>query len=222
MRCPSESPSFISLPICDWRGLSEIAPGEELPRLTPAADDCMRLARKWLYECTFEHPACPSPSPTPLPKRVLGVGAGGAGFILKLVETQGQHAQYAALSHCWGRARTFQTEQSTSEAREESIGWHALPKTFQDAVTTTRNLGLHYIWIDSLCIIQDVRADWETESACMSSIYENSLLTIAATSSSADEKDFLGARQGYFCTSLILRDNRGNIALGLKVRPNIV
>ena len=115
----------------------------------------MRLARKWLYECAFEHPACPSPSPTPLLKRVLGVGAGGAGFILKLVETQGQHAQYAALSHCWGRARTFQTEQSTSKAREESIGWHALPKTFQDAVTTTRNLGLHYIWIDSLCTYSD-------------------------------------------------------------------
>jgi hypothetical protein len=56
----------------------------------------------------------------------------------------------------------------------------------------------------------------------MSSIYENSLLTIAATPSSADDKDFLGARQGHFCTSLILRDNRGNIALGLKVRPNIV
>lgn len=59
-----------------------------------------------------------------------------------------------------------------------------MPSTFQDAVTITRTLGLKYLWIDSLCIIQDDDSDWETQSAKMAQIYGNAHLTIAATMSS--------------------------------------
>lgn len=107
------------------------------------------------------------------------------------------------------------------EACKQRIDWHELPKTFKDAVTTTRSLGLQYIWIDLLYIIQDDRADWETESACIGSIYENSIVTIAATSSSADGEGFLGERFGHFCKSLIFCDDCGNINLGIKVQPYI-
>lgn len=105
----------------------------------------MNLARKWLYECACKHSACPPPKPAPLPKRILDIGSDGATFKIKLIETQGQHAQYAALSHCWGQAPTFQTKRSTLEARKQNIDWHELPKTFQDSVTVTRNLALKYI-----------------------------------------------------------------------------
>jgi hypothetical protein len=57
-----------------------------------------------------------------------------------------------------------------------------MPKTFQDAVVVTRSIGLRYLWIDSLCIIQDDPDDWLRESANMGSIYKNSRLTIAASS----------------------------------------
>jgi hypothetical protein len=56
-------------------------------------------------------------------------------------------------------------------------------RTFQDAITLTRTLGFNYIWIDSLCIIQDDGRDWEIESARMTSVYSNGHLTIAATHS---------------------------------------
>jgi len=59
----------------------------------------------------------------------------------------------------------------------------ALPKTFQDAVKITQRIGKRYLWIDSLAIIQDDTQDWESEAAKMAVIYENSFLTIAATSS---------------------------------------
>jgi len=64
-----------------------------------------------------------------------------------------------------------------------NISFNALPPLFQDAVIITRQLGLRYIWIDSLCIIQDSLRDWETESSKMGSIYQNSYITISATNS---------------------------------------
>jgi hypothetical protein len=44
-------------------------------------------------------------------------------------------------------------------------------------------LGIDFLWIDSLCIIQDSTSDWKGESAKMASIYENAFLTIASTKS---------------------------------------
>jgi hypothetical protein len=59
----------------------------------------------------------------------------------------------------------------------------ALPKTFRDAVKITHRVGKRFLWIDSLAIIQDDTKDWEFEAAQMAAIYENSFLTIAATTS---------------------------------------
>lgn len=58
-----------------------------------------------------------------------------------------------------------------------------LPRTFQDFIQNTRRIGIPYVWIDSLCIIQDSRADWEQEAAQMGSVYSNAYLTIAASGS---------------------------------------
>lgn len=62
-----------------------------------------------------------------------------------------------------------------------SIDCKALSKTFLDAIEVTRSLGLRFLWIDSLCIIQDSIEDWATQSAVMGLIYRNSICTIAAT-----------------------------------------
>ena len=70
-----------------------------------------------------------------------------------------------------------------------------IPKTFQDAIIVTRYLGFHYIWIDSLCIVQDDNEDWARESAKMSSIYANAVLTIAASAAPDDTYGFLHKRQ---------------------------
>lgn len=64
------------------------------------------------------------------------------------------------------------------------IPWAELPNTFQDAITVTRMLGLKYIWIDSLCIVQDDAQDWEREAAKMAIIFEAAYVTIAATAAS--------------------------------------
>ncbi|KAK3360651.1 heterokaryon incompatibility protein-domain-containing protein [Lasiosphaeria hispida] len=90
---------------------------------------------------------------------------------------------YLALSHCWGTDNTLRcTTTRTSEAeRRNHIPWDRLPKTYQDAILVTRKLGFRYIWIDSLCIIQDDLADWQQESSRMASVFKGASLTLAAT-----------------------------------------
>lgn len=100
----------------------------------------------------------------------------------RLVCDPGISGQYATLSHCWGNTATVQTTTETLRAHEKQIPLAGLTKTFRDAVVITRNLKFQYLWIDSLCIIQDDWKDWEAESSMMADIYGNSTLTIAASS----------------------------------------
>ena len=76
-----------------------------------------------------------------------------------------------------------------------NIPFRDLPPLFQDAIIITRQLGLRYLWIDSLCIIQDSLRDWETEAAKMASIYQNSYVTISATNASNGSAKCLSDRQ---------------------------
>ena len=67
----------------------------------------------------------------------------------------------------------------------------SMPQNFQDAVLVTRLLGLRYLWIDSLCIIQDSKSDWEIEGSKMDQVYKNAYVTLAATSAATSHDGFL-------------------------------
>ena len=99
-----------------------------------------------------------------------------------------------ALSHCWGKSRHTKTTTDTLELYRSAIPFASLSQTFKDAVLVTRKLGVRYLWIDSLCIVQDSKSDWEAEAAQMGSIYLNSLLTIAATDAMDGDYGFLSPR----------------------------
>jgi hypothetical protein len=101
---------------------------------------------------------------------------------------------YATLSHCWGIKHFIKTTLSNIRSFATSIPFDHLPRTFQDAISVAQELGIKYIWIDSLCIIQDSKEDWKHESALMASVYLNSYLNIAATGSSDSSHGFLSSR----------------------------
>lgn len=61
------------------------------------------------------------------------------------------------------------------------FSWQDIPQTFRDAIDFTRRLGLNYIWIDSLCIVQDDPLDWQREAAQMASIYQHAYATLTAS-----------------------------------------
>lgn len=69
-----------------------------------------------------------------------------------------------------------------------------LPNPFQDAIRIARHLGIHYLWIDSLCIKQDKddRSDWLEESRKMGQVYSNACLNVSATCSVGGDERLLG------------------------------
>ena len=151
------------------------------------------LARTWLAQCR-EHDACRAVRGSGyVPARLLDLG-GGASEVssdLRLVDTRtsplggaGVAIDYVALSHCWGppESQPIQTTKNALPVFLDSIAFGSLPLSFREAVQFCRELGYRYLWIDSLCIVQDDRNDWAREACRMADVYENAVCTLAATS----------------------------------------
>lgn len=110
--------------------------------------------------------------------------------LLKLQEFYGldRRPEYLALSHCWGGNNNSLTLLNDNKLSVlENIPFSRLSKNIQDAVLITKRLGYSYIWIDSLCIIQDSREDWSEESTKMGSVYAGAVCTIASTGSNSGD-----------------------------------
>lgn len=136
---------------------------------------------EWLRDCVENHSDCPRSSISTLPTRVLYVDPDSNK--LRLDITDAKRGNYVALSHCWGSIMPLKLTASTLNLYASGISMETLPKTFQDAVIIAKNLCIDYIWIDSLCILQDSPGDWASESCRMADVYTNALVTIAADQS---------------------------------------
>jgi hypothetical protein len=145
----------------------------------------------WLADCTKNHKSgvCSATSaPQPLPIRLLEIR--GPKQVRLYTPSPGETACYVCLSHCWGGNVKLKTTSKTKEGFEKQIAWEDIPRTFRHAIDMTWRLGLKYIWIDSLCIVQDDIEDWRREGSNMASIYSRAYLTLAATSSTNCEGGF--------------------------------
>lgn len=159
--------------------------------------DNAQIARYWLKECQEHHASCKGPGKTdantPLPTRVIDVqhtkhnGTPNA----RLVETNGDHGQYATLSYVWGRGPRFVSSQESLKQMSSGINIGTLPKLFQDAIAFTREIGTPYLWIDVLCIIQDSADDLNHELSLMTDIYQYSSLTLAAVGQRSVHNDLI-------------------------------
>ena len=160
--------------------------------------------RGWRDVCDQEHKGygCHSESTNLLPTRVIDVGEGGAysDFVHLYCSNKDEAGSYVALSHCWGKFTEEQREgfctfRRNFNDRVRGIETSTLPKSFCDAIRVTRELGQRYIWIDSLCIIQDDSDDWRREANTMEMVYSMAYLTIAATSAHDSAQGFLKPRR---------------------------
>ncbi|ETS76327.1 hypothetical protein PFICI_11714 [Pestalotiopsis fici W106-1] len=153
---------------------------------------CFDKIRKWLRVCetTHKHPKCRQRAESPLPRRVITIQPTDEPPKLCLYETDGATEKYIALSHCWGGFKGCQSTTSNYTDRIKGIEFASLPRTFREAVIFALEIGVFNIWIDSLCIVQDDKDDWERESAKMADIYSNAYLVLAAASAEADDKGF--------------------------------
>jgi len=131
-----------------------------------------------------------------MPTRLIHVTRQEADIFCRLVETDSSRSNaYATLSYCWGGDQTFKTTLKTITEYKQEIQPKSLPQGLQDAIYVAIHLGLEYIWIDALCIIQDSVADKTIEIALMAKVYGNATVTIAATRSTAVWNGFLGERR---------------------------
>ncbi|KAK8098908.1 uncharacterized protein PG998_012149 [Apiospora kogelbergensis] len=95
-------------------------------------------------------------------------------------------------------ADTIMSQKNNEEAFRQAISWDSLPQTFMDAIRVARSLGSEYLWIDSLCIVQDSLEDWCRESATMRDVYRNSMCNIAASSAANSHEGCLYPRNPRF------------------------
>ncbi|KAK0755048.1 heterokaryon incompatibility protein-domain-containing protein [Schizothecium vesticola] len=88
--------------------------------------------------------------------------------------------KWVCLSYCWGGSSTLKLTRSTSPTLQHGVMADRLPKTIRDAVRVVLGLGLEFLWVDALCILQDSAEDWLHEAESMGDIYRGSFLTLAA------------------------------------------
>lgn len=116
-----------------------------------------------------------------MPKRVIDVGASvDFGWEPRLIETERISAPYVCLSHRWEHSPKLKTTRRTLRDHQRAIPAASMPPTFHQAIKITRNLAFRYLWIDSLCIVQDDDDEWQSESKRMGVIFASATCTIAA------------------------------------------
>ncbi|KAI1350980.1 heterokaryon incompatibility protein-domain-containing protein [Xylaria sp. FL0043] len=98
--------------------------------------------------------------------------------------TNPESCTYCTLSYCWGKHvnPSWITTKTNLQARQVGFDRSELPPTLYDATSIAQRLGLRYIWIDAICIVQDDNDDWAREGSKMAGIYRGSQLTIAVAS----------------------------------------
>lgn len=103
--------------------------------------------------------------------------------------------KYAALSYCWGPKSHAEYQLKTTvdnlDAHFTEIPMDTMPPLLQDAIYTTRELGVPFLWIDSLCIIQGDKQDWDREAGTMHKVYGSAYITICPTQSKSCKSGFL-------------------------------
>lgn len=127
-----------------------------------------------------------------LPTRVIDVRS----QVPKLYTPSANEAGlYATLSYCWGGPQPHSTTAARLTGYHKFLPMDSFPATIRDAIALTRALELPYLWIDSLCIIQDSETDKIKEIAKMSQVYKNSWVTLSAATASKCDEGFLGIRK---------------------------
>lgn len=161
---------------------------------TATSAACYHLAQQWLSNCRNNHKHHGSEVAATyrfrFPFRLINIGYEDPR--LWVVLPQSVYPEYVALSHCWGGTLPLQTLKSNlARHMRQGVQKGSLPETFRDAINVARQLGFQYLWIDSLCIVQDDEQDWEEQSSQMDSVYGLASLVLAASVAASTEDGFL-------------------------------
>ncbi|KAI7779795.1 hypothetical protein LA080_000293 [Diaporthe eres] len=151
----------------------EASPDPKSTNTSTGSDQTLALARRWIGNCSKMHETCEKPNGV--------VHLINSGERISDVSVM----QYVTLSHRWNPTyNCFTLTSNIHEHETQGIEMTRLPKTFAEACVTVKKLGLNYLWIDSLCIIQDSNADKALEIPNMADNYQNAALNLSASTQS--------------------------------------
>ncbi|KAH8662520.1 heterokaryon incompatibility protein-domain-containing protein [Xylariales sp. PMI_506] len=185
----------VRMPLSNLEGQDLVESGN-----VPGADSASTIQHinLLLQKCATQHQLCQetlsdntdgsSPDAYPYTLRLINIISSAGVREIRLVEFDDDVPKYSTLSHRWNT--TSQRGKLTRNLLDEyrrGIPLSELPKSFQDAISISLELDICYIWIDSMCIIQDDPSDWMQQSTQMGMIFERSFLTLAAVDSYSDD-----------------------------------
>ena len=123
-------------------------------------------------------------------QRVVGSAESPSHPFLHITK-HGEVGSWAALSYCWGGLSTLTLTKNNLAELTQNIPLKIFPATLRDAVQISRSLGIRYLLMDALRILQDCKVDWATEASKMRDVYEGSQVTlIAATAKTSESSIF--------------------------------
>ncbi|KAI9150753.1 Cyclin-dependent kinase [Paramyrothecium foliicola] len=176
----------------------------------------INLLRAWIEVCDETHQCLVSQDEPFLPTRLLDVGRKGSKRIRLICETNAldKGEKYIAVSHRWGastkpgefdywKEKTICLYENNIRRLEAGVDDSEFPPKYRDAITISRELGVRYVWIDSLCIIQYNREDplneaqgqdWAREAERMEQVFRSAYVTLAASCAASPAEHFLKPR----------------------------
>ena len=184
--------------------------------------------RKCLVECDLHHTGCkplrldagPASEDVSNPSRLIEVSKNNE-LRVRIVEGVKESVRYAALSHRWvsGPMPAWVTRRDTLDPRCTWFQADFLSASILDAIKITRRIDLDYVWIDSLCIIQDSADDWNREAGKMANVYAHAYVTLFADRAEDDNHGFLAPREVFSSTSIPLR-RENDSPVNIRVRKS--
>ncbi|KAI1338661.1 heterokaryon incompatibility protein-domain-containing protein [Xylariaceae sp. FL0016] len=158
----------------------------------PASADNFCLARSWLERCSVSHSTCSDMKQTYMPRRVLRLRPGLQTSEFRVfIEEPKEVEPFTSLSYCWGKDQQYKMTKARITSGDFELDWNRIAKSIQDAVRVTVGIGLHCLWVDSLCIIQDDEQDKAEQIADMARIYNQATVTIVASKANQAADGFL-------------------------------
>ncbi|KJA19951.1 hypothetical protein HYPSUDRAFT_43853 [Hypholoma sublateritium FD-334 SS-4] len=168
----------------DEDGLSKSAHGMGRyvqPTIHPA------LVNKWIRVCESHHGQECAPTPN-----VVATSEHPAGLkIFRMIDVinqcivqVGHGCRYVALSYMWGRVETVKLLSQNKDQLMAHAGLLAfrnrLPRTINDAIDLLRTIGEQYLWVDSICLLQDDADEMGDAIGKMHLVYRGAVFTILA------------------------------------------
>lgn len=198
----------VSFPYLDPRGswhAINFAPFLGLPNRT-YSDQSLERGKTWLRHCLDHHHCGKSDF---YPKRLLDLREEQI-RLFYTNDVQNFEGSYVCLSHRWGSPGCKRLISTAANVHNhmKGIPWEEFPRTFQDAIAICKHMSVSYLWIDTLCILQEddemsdenkaiSRDDFAAENSAMAQIYQSSYFTICASNSTSMDSGIFPSKREF-------------------------